>query len=387
MLENILSPVSRRVLLAAVLAGYGMGAVTCAIAANEALQNKQIAVVVFAQNQLAEPLVKTAQARMEEVLADNEIAVLDEEKSKELTDIFTLMDQPGVFVTPQMFAENSKKFGIEGLMAIYLSVDMVPGLADYFCATAQADVRFIDNATARVKALSTPPMGSRGSPPSEGLTRNSAAINAVQRAVDGVCSLMDFQVADRTRSRSVDLTLGGPEKWVGGGLVFPPFENDRTLWPMAQLEQQQWRTEEVTCTARAPAGDLAAVAGYIKDTDFRRKPPRLFGSRIHVLDLAARQPILTFDCSPVEMKSMKNEPRTKQVLACTFVGGWRYLCAATGNHVFLWDTENGREVAKLPIAAEATGIAVAADERGSSVIVKTAGGGWQYRLVRSGAMP
>jgi hypothetical protein len=381
-LSVIRSAAFRQSFLAWTMAWYFWGGSLNAFAGIEALKDKKIAVVVFAQNELAEPVVKTAQARMEEVLADNEIAVLDEEKSKELTDIFTLMDQPGVFVTPQLFAENSKKFGIEGLMAIYLSVDMAPGLADYFSATAHADVRFVDNDTAQVQAISTPPMGSRGSPPSEGLTRNSAAINAVQRAVDGVCSLMDFQVADRTRARSVDLTLAGPEAWAGDGLVFPLIENDRTLWPMAQLEQQRWRAETVSATARAPAGNLAAVAGYITDTDFQRRPQRLFGSRVHVLDVAARKSILVFDCSPVEKKSGQEEPRTKQILACAFIGGWRYLCAATGNHVFLWDTENGREVAKLPVSAEAIGITVGTDERGSSVFLKTREGIWQYRMVR-----
>jgi hypothetical protein len=382
-LEYFLGRAWRCTLLSAVLAGYGIGRVTGASAANETLQNKQIAVVVFAQNQQAEPLVKTAQTRMEEILADNEIAILDEEKSKELTDIFTLMDQPGVFVTPQMFAEHSKKFGIEGMMAIYLSVDIAPGLADFFSATAHADVRFIDNATAQVRAISTNPMGSRGSPPSEGITRNSAAINAVQRAVDGVCTLMDFPIEDRTRARSMDLTLTGPELYSGRSPIVLAMENDESLWPMAPLENQTWRKEEVSCTARSSAGEIAAVAGYVVDTDFRRRPPRLFGSRIHVLDVGERKSILTFDCSPVEMKSSKDEPRTKKILACSFIGGWRYLCAATGNHLFMWDIEKGREIAKVSIPKEARGIAVVSSDSGSTILVSTHDNIWQYRIIRS----
>ena len=139
-----------------------------------------------------------------------------------------------------------------------------------------------------------------------------------------------------------------------------------------------WRTETPTCTARAPAGGLAAVAGYIRDTDMHRRPERLYGSRVHVVDAAAGRALLVFECSSTE-ELAKN---TKQVLACAFIGGWRYLCAATGNHLFLWDTENGREIAKLPVPGEPVGLAWAPDETGGGIVLQTRNGTWFYRLMR-----
>jgi hypothetical protein len=347
------------------------------------LQGKKVAVAVFAQNIQAEPLVKAAQARMEEILTDHDIAVLDEQKTAELKDVFKTLEDPGAFVTAETFIENSRKFDIDGLLGVYLSAEVVPGIADYFSATAHADLRFIDNQSAQVRAISTPPMGRRGVPTSDGLTRNSASINAVQRAVDSACSLTGFKIAEWTRAKSVELVLSGPFPYAGERLSLPKLANDRSLWPLAVFAKEDWRAEEASCTASSAGGGLAAIGGYITDTDFRRRPPRLYGSRIHVVDTEARKPVVIFDCSPVEMKS-REEPNTKKVLFCLFAGGWRYLCAATGNHVFMWDIEQGREISKLPIDSEPTAMMLVSNGTGSSILLQTRTGVVRYGIVRAG---
>jgi len=53
-------------------------------------------------------------------------------------------------------------------------------------------------------------MGAPGHPPSDGLTRNSAVINAVQRAVDNACHKLGFELIDPATPRSVRLSLDGP---------------------------------------------------------------------------------------------------------------------------------------------------------------------------------
>ncbi len=347
------------------------------------LQGKKIAVAIFAQNAQAESLVKAAQSRMEEILADHDIAVLDEKKTNELKDVFKTLEDPGAFVTAETFIENSGKFDIDGLLGVYLSVEIVPGIADYFSATAHADIRFIDNQTAQVRAISTPPMGRRGMPTSDGLTRNSASINAVQRAVDSACSLTGFEIAEWTRTKSVELKLVGPTPYTGDRLVLPKPQNERGLWPLAAFENKEWRAEEASCTALSAGGGLAAIGGYITDTDFRRRPPRLFGSRIHVVDTEARKPVITFACSTVEMKG-RDEPNTKKVLACLFAGSWRYLCAVTGNHVFMWDIEKGSEISKLPLASEPAAMTLVSDDTGSSILLQTRKGVFRYGIVRAG---
>jgi len=345
------------------------------------LQGKKVAVTVFAQNDQAKGLTKTAQSRIEEVMADNDVAVLDEQKAHELNDIFKTLEDPGAFVTAETFVENAKKFDIQGILAVYTTVEVVPGLADYFSATAHADIRFVDSATAKVRAISTPPMGIRGAPPSDGLTSNSAAMNAVQRAVDSAARLAGFEIAELTRAKSVDLALSDPTVYADGGVGFVKPDNEQALWDLASLEKQTWRTEEVTCTARAPAGGLAAVAGYIKDTNFRRRPERLYGSRVHIVDVANRKRVLCLDCSPVEMKS-RQEPNTKQVLALTFVRSWRHLCAVTGNHVHFWDVERGVELARVPVPEEPTALCVVNNDREVWIVIRTKKGSWKYPIIR-----
>jgi hypothetical protein len=168
----------------------------------------------------------------------------------------------------------------------------------------------------------------------------------------------------------------------GRGVAFAKTENEKELWNLAPLENQAWRKEEVTCTTRSPGGGLAAVAGYIRDTDFRRRPNRLYGSRMHVVDTEAKSALLVLECSPVEIKP-REEPNTKQILTAAFVADWRYLCAATGNHVFLWNTETGKLIARLPLSAEPSGMAFKTDESGTSVFLQTRKDVLQYRIERA----
>ena len=342
------------------------------------LRGKKIAVRVFAETEAAKECADTARSRLEEILADNEIAVLDEEKTKELSDVDKILEDPTAFVTAEFLVEMAEKFRIDGLMAVCLSAEVGPGLADYHSAAAHADVRFIDNGTAQVRSFSPPPMGTRGFPASEGSARSSALLNAAQRAVEEACGLAGLRIDERTRCKSVEIQLVQGAPYRGAAIRVDKRENDRSLWPLAALEDEMWRTETPTCTARAPAGGLAAVAGYIRDTDMHRRPERLYGSRVHVVDAAAGRALLVFECSSTE-ELAKN---TKQVLACAFIGGWRYLCAATGNHLFLWDTETGREIAKLPVPGEPVGLAWTPDETGGGIVLQTRNGTWDYRLMR-----
>ena len=366
--------------LVAVL-GCGLGADAAEPFSADQLQGKKIAVRVFAGNAGAADRLKTAQSRLEEILADAGAAVLDEDKAKELSDVDKILEDPTAFVTAEFLLEIAAKFKIDGILVAHVTADVVPGLADYYSATAHADLRFLDNATAQVRSYSAPPMGARGAPPSDGLTPDSAEINAVQRAIDSVCESMGLQLAERIRCKAIDVTLAERVPLAAGAADFAAPENERSLAELASLENQTWRKESATFTARSPAGDLVAVGGYIADTDWHRRPERLFGSRLHVVDLATRQPILKFECSPVEMKT-RDEPNTKKIIAGMFVGGWRYLCAATGNHVFMWDVETGRSIAKLPLAEEPTGMAYVAGATGNGIALRTARGDWLYCIVR-----
>ena len=348
------------------------------------MQGGKTAVVVMALNPAAEPFKKNALSRMENILLDNAVEVLDRDKAEELKDVFKTLEDPGAFVTAETFVENAEKFDIQGLVAVYLSVGITPGLAGYFSATAQADIRTISEQNATVEALTTFPMGAPGRPPSDGLTKNSAAINAVQRAIDDACAGLGLELLDPATPRSVMLSLKGPVPVPASLVVESTSQSQPELSRLAVLENRKWRGEEITCTAKAPAGGLGAVGGYIIDTDFRRRPQRLYGSRIHLIDLQAQMEISTFECHPVEKKPSR-EKGTKAILHCMFVRNWRYLSALTGNTIFLWDTERGNLQSAVPLDSPLEKAELSLGQAGdaSFLVIQSGGKRIAYQIVRN----
>jgi len=314
---------------------------------------------------------------------DNAIEILDKDKAEELKNVFKTLEDPGAFVTAETFVENAEKFAIKGLVAVYLSVDIIKGLAGYYSATAQSDIRFIDEADAKVGALTTFPMGAPGRPPSDGLTQQSAAINAVQRSIDDVCLKLGLEIMDPATPRSVRLSLEGPHALSVITNTVRTSEDDASLSRYAVLEKQKWRGEEITSSVKAPAGALGAVGGYIIDTDFRRRPQRLYGSRIHLIDLESRKEINNFECHPVEKKTSR-EKGTKKILDCMFVQNWRYLSAVTGNRLFLWDTERGNLLASLDLTKpiKKAKLFLSQEDGQNYLVVDTGRKAFAYRIIR-----
>ena len=349
----------------------------------EQVQGQQTAVVVYPLNPKAERFTRNALSRIEGILLDNGVDVLDREKAEALKDVFKTLDDPGAFVTAETFVENSEKLAIKGLVALYLSVDDQKGLAEYYTATAHVDVRYIGAEDAKVHALATPPMGAPGSPPSDGLTRNSAVINAVQRSVDNVCQELGFELIDPATPRSVALVLEGPVSVPDGLEISRTSSQGSSLKKYARLEDEAWRGEDVTCAVIAPGGSTGAVGGYIVDTDFRRKPQRLYGSRVHLIDVEAGQEILALDCHTVEKKA-GHEKGTRKILDCMFVLNWRYLSAVTGNEVFLWDTERGRRMASaiLTKPLKKAKLGLGRTPEGSYLVISSGSKQLAYKITR-----
>jgi hypothetical protein len=125
------------------------------------------------------------------------------------------------------------------------------------------------------------------------------------------------------------------------------------------------------------------VGGYIIDTDFRRRPQRIYGSRIHLIDLQSQKELLTFECHPVEKKSNR-EKGTKKILDCMFVQSWRYLTAVTGNNLLLWDTERGSLQVSLPLQApiKKAKLSLSVQNDSSYLVVNTGRKQIAYRIIR-----
>ena len=349
----------------------------------EQVQGQQTAVVVYPVNPSAERFTRNALSRVEGILLDNGVDVLDREKAEALKDVFKNLDDPGAFVTAETFVENSEKLAIKGLVALYWSVDDQKGLAEYYTATAHVDVRYIGEADAQVHALATPSMGAPGSPPSDGLTRNSAGINAVQRAVDNACQKLGFELIDPATPRSVMLALEGPVAVPDGLVISRSSSKGKSIKKYARLEYEAWLGEDVTCTAISPGGSMGAVGGYIVDTDFKRKPQRLYGSRVHLIDVKAGQEILALDCHTVEKKA-GHEKVSRKILDCMFVLNWRYLSAVTGNEVFLWDTERGRLMASAILAKplKKAELGLGRTEEGGFLVIRSGSKQVAYKIAR-----
>lgn len=301
--------------------------------AGQEVNFEQVAVMVYAKTPDAKKMKRTAKSRIENILLDNGITVLDQDKAEDLKNVWKRLEDPGYFITAEDFVENAEKYEIDGLIRLYLNADATSGLASFHTATAQADIRFIDK-DANVEAYTTISMGVPGVPPSDGLTRNAALLNAVQRAVDEAASKTGLEIIDYAKPRTLTYELQGPTDVTHKVNVTEKELHDFSEY--AALASKTWTKEEVSATCKAPSGELGAVGGYIKETSMGMR--RSYSSVMHLIDLDDKKETATFN-STTKKKGKKRG--TVKLLDCMFLGSWRYLAAVTGLELFLWDTERG----------------------------------------------
>src|SRR5262245_54479374 len=150
---------------------------------NEHMPLTHVAVMVFPANDAAKALAGSAQSRLEQILTDSGVEVSDREEARKVKSIWKKLEDPGYFVTADDFVKNTAGHQLDGIVRVYLSADSAAAPGGYFSATAQADVRLVDE-NAKVQAQTSFPMGAPGRPPSDGLTAQAALVNAMQRAID-----------------------------------------------------------------------------------------------------------------------------------------------------------------------------------------------------------
>lgn len=329
---------------------FALVCISCAswatAATNIAMMDK-VAVLIYPQSGIASGLQRSAQTRLENILLDNGLTVLDQDKANELKDVWKQLEDPGFLITAESFVENAGQYNVDGLLVLYLTADSANGLANTFTATAQADLRFV-GADAKVKATTTSPMGAPGNPASDGVTAAAAVVNAVQRAVDIAASSVGLEVVDFAKPRSINFSLEPSDVTTTVRFGKPREQLTKDEIALASLKDETWLKESATCSVKALSGSVAAVAGYIRDTDLGRQPQRLYGSVVHVLALDEKKELNAFETASVS-KRAQGEYGTSQVLDCDFIYNWRYLAAVTGNYLFLWDIERGQELAKISI--------------------------------------
>jgi hypothetical protein len=234
---------------------------------------------------------------------------------------------------------------------VYLSADSEAAPGGFHSATAQADVRLVDE-NAKVASRTSFPMGAPGRPPSDGLTAQAALLNAMHRAIDEAALSLALEVAEPASPRAMKFTLEGPVDAPAQAqpLARPPRNLNADYVRLAALYNEKNVREKATCAERAPGGDVAVVGGSLTALT---RAGMTYGSRVHLLDLAQQSEFTAFDTRLLGRKP-KEHRGTSQVLDCMFVHSWRYLAAVTGDVLSLWDTERGVNLSEvlLPFGTE-----------------------------------
>lgn len=356
---------------------------------NERMPLTHVAVMVYASTPAAQGLAGAAQSRLEQILNDNGVEVTDRDEAKKIKSIWKKLEDPGYFVTADDFVKNAGSHQLDGIVRVYLSADSAPAPGGFFSATAQADVRLVDE-NAKVAAQVSFPMGAPGRPPSDGLTTQAALINAMQRAIDEAAGSLGLEVSQPASPRAMKFDLQGPVEAPAQatGVARAPRDLKADYVALAQLESRRNTFEKATCADRAAGGDVGVVGGSLNT--LARGPAGMemhFGSRVHLVDLAQSREIAVFDTRVLGRKP-KEHRGTSQVLDCLFVHSWRYLAAVTGDVLSLWDTERGLQLSEvlLPFgiddqaslevlrAGDAYFLRVTGDEKGQQAVYRIAPG-------------
>lgn len=293
---------------------------------------------------------KVALARAEELLGDSNHVVLDEARAKQLKKGWVDLADPGHVITAEEFIKRAGKYDIEKVVRVGVSVSVKPVLGLFYTATATAEFRLVDK-SARVSAFTLDGMGTRGIPPSDGLTEGAAINNAIQRAVDGAALRAGLTVLSPALPKAVPLVLepvlnAPPEAELAsasGELPATP------AWATAaKFAKETWRGEDKACVALSPDGQVGAVGGYTWAINRLGGVARAYGGRVHLIDTTQAQEFNVHTVHAVGAREA-GEDASSAPLACGFVGNWRYLVVATGNVLSCYDVERGAETCRLPL--------------------------------------
>lgn len=309
-------------------------------------EQAKVAIVVYGQNASAKQYLRIAQTRMEQLLGDNGMIVLDQKKAAELKKNWTRLSDPGALITAEDFVENAGKFNISGIYRVYLGVGKASGLSSTFTATAVADIRFIGE-DAQIKSASSLPMGTKGMPPSDGLTESAAINNAIQRATDSAAEKLGMQVMDITNPRLVRYSLKEVAAIAPDAKEVPSsplLDTDDDMVQYAKLKSDDWTSEEATCLRASPDGRMGAIGTYIMNTQFSfGRPTRSYASALHVVDADAKSEVERFD---VSIKDARYQRGGSRITDCMFIQTWRYVAALSQSHLIFVDTERGVELGR-----------------------------------------
>jgi hypothetical protein len=310
----------------------------------------KVAVAVYASDAAFKPYEKAVQARLEEILRDSGYEPLDEAKARQLRDNWVDLADPGHLVTAEEIVANAGKFEVQKVFRASFNSGTSQPLGLFHSATAQVQLRVIGR-EAEVQSAQSSPMGTRGFAPSDASTADAAIVNALQRAVDSVAEAAKLKVLAPASARVVPLQLEAATAAPVGALPFAT--GARAVaggWESAaRLVSERSSKEDRHCKAVSPDGGYAAQGTLVWSIDrLAGDNARRYGGYIHLIDLAEKREIAQLTVHELSQRG-RGENGTSAVLACSFLGDWRFLVAASGNRLACFDVERGRETCSLPL--------------------------------------
>lgn len=359
------------------LFGCGLVLLGClAPVAGATVDAKSVAVVVYVSGDNAAALSRVAQTRAEQVLGDNSITVLDQDKAKELKNSNRKLEDPGYLMTAEEFLKAAQKYQIDGIFRVYLNTSVVRASTGYFTATANADVRYVDE-EAKVTAISTPVMGVKDNPPSDGLTDAAASANAVQRAVDAALEKAGLKILDATAPRLLTLDLQEVDIARATGPAEYAIRLDESELKSIKLAKKFFSEEKTTCQARSPDKAAGAVGGL---NSYRRGMDLSYNSEIHVADLKDGKEMAKYSTGTSRLKlgvTMHD---------CLFIDNWRFLAGVTGSRLYIWDTERNKAIAERSFddTLETARLSHRRTAAGSYLVVESDRSAYAFQLVVKG---
>ena len=300
----------------------------------------QVSVAVFANEASQKKYERAVQARMEEVLTDAGITVLDEEKAKKLRNGWVDLADPGHLVTAEEFMKNAGKFDVKRVYRVSFNAGVTSPLGMFYTATSAVQIRVID-ADARVQPFASQPMGIKGFPPSDALTADAAVVNAIQRAVDSAAETSGLSVASPMIAKVIPLTLVAEANPPALVPVESAPGNKGDAWTKGAkfYDNGGWTIEEAACKAVSDDGQMGVLGGY-------SHARRGHGGRLHLIDIASNQETQVLNMHEIGQR-LSGENGTSEPFACQFLGNWRYLIAMTGNKLSCFDVERGLETCTI----------------------------------------
>jgi hypothetical protein len=299
---------------------------------------ERVAVAVFAADPAARRYERAVQTRLEEALREAGYETLDQKEAEKIKNNWTDNIEPGVLLTAEEFSKRTEKMAIDKVYRVSFTVGSSHPMALFYSATGSVQIS-LHGPMAAVKSSTSKPMGVLGYAPSDALTEDAAIVNALQRSVESALEQSGVQVLAPVSARYVPLALApvaalpadAAEMSMGSRAAAPGWDKH------ARVLAERWRREDPACQAVSGDGAMGVHGTYAW---IGGPLGRAHGGYLHLVDIAGAREVAKLTLHELGARD-RGDNGSSAALACSFLGNWRYLIAASGNKIVCFDVERG----------------------------------------------